>query len=67
MFISVLSAQDHNGTIAGAELDALIRDLYIKNNSVCIQILPPCINSDGEAVLGTFVSFKEDSPKIGIW
>ncbi|CAH3129941.1 unnamed protein product [Porites lobata] len=25
--------QDHNGTIAGAELDALIRDLYIKNNS----------------------------------
>ena len=38
MFISVLSAQDHNGTIAGAELDALIRDLYIKNNSVCIQI-----------------------------
>lgn len=25
--------QDHNGSIGGAELDALIRDLYIKNNS----------------------------------
>ena len=49
MFISVLSAQDHNGTIAGAELDALIRDLYIKNNSVCIQLSPPCVNSTGEA------------------
>ncbi|PFX24943.1 calretinin-like [Stylophora pistillata] len=24
--------QDHNGSIGGAELDALIRDLYIKNN-----------------------------------
>ena len=57
MFISVLFPQDHNGTIAGAELDALIRDLYIKNNSVCIQIPPPCINSAGEAVFSTFVSF----------
>lgn len=25
--------QDHNGSIGGAELDALIRDLYLKNNS----------------------------------
>ena len=28
--------QDHNGRIRGAELDALIRDLYIKNNKVKI-------------------------------
>ena len=32
------TAQDHNGSIGGAELDALIRDLYIKNNKVKIPL-----------------------------
>ena len=34
-----LFTQDHNGSIGGAELDALIRDLYTKNNSVSISFV----------------------------
>jgi len=37
-FFSLPTTQDHNGSIGGAELDALIRDLYIKNNKVEIPL-----------------------------
>ena len=37
-FCFLLTVQDHNGRIGGAELDALIRDLYIKNNKVKIPL-----------------------------
>ena len=35
----MIVSQDHNGSIGGAELDALIRDLYTKNNSVSISFV----------------------------